>query len=315
MQFYFKDHSFMKNLSAIFAILVLCACAQRPESPQHAEYGSIDYYPEFESKYFASRDVLVWLPEDYSPDSEYAVLYMHDGQMLFDKNTSWNKQSWEVDSLAHALISDGRTIPFIVVGVDNCSKTRLYDYMPRRVFNYLPEEELQGNELLDPELIVSDNYLKFLVEELKPFIDSRYPTRKEAEFTAISGSSAGGLISLYAICEYPEVFGAAACLSTHTPMALSESYDELTRDAPVWSKALRDYLYENQPPVNSVKIYMDCGDGTLDMIYPVYQQKVDSLFRSCGWDGEHYISRVFPGHRHDENSWKERFDIPLTEIF
>lgn len=306
----------MKKYILFLFVLVISACAQqhKADSPQYAEYGSIDYYPDFKSDHFASRDVLVWLPEDYSQNEKYAVLYMHDAQMLYDKETSWNKQSWEVDSLAHALISSGRTMPFIVVGVNNFDNTRLYDYMPRRVFDYLPQEELQRS-MINPDKIVSDNYLKFLVKELKPFIDSRYSTRPEAEYTAISGSSAGGLISLYAICEYPEVFGAAACLSTHTPMSLSESYDELTASAPVWSKSLRDYLSEHQPPVNSVKIYMDCGDQTLDAIYPIYQAKVDSLFRSYGWDENHYQSHVYPGHKHDENSWKRRFDIPLTEIF
>lgn len=302
-------------LSALILIFTGCAHQQKPQSPQCAEYGTIDYYPQFESEHFASRDVLVWLPEDYTPEGRYGVLYMHDGQMLYDKNTSWNKQSWEVDSLAHTLITEGRTMPFIVVGIYNFDATRLHDYMPRKVFDYLPAEELEDKGMVNPDAIVSDNYLKFLVEELKPFIDSNYPTRPEAEFTAIAGSSAGGLISLYAICEYPEVFGAAACLSTHTPMALSADYEELTKDAPVWSKALRDYLDANQPAANSVKLYMDCGDQTLDAIYPVYQAKVDSLFRAHGWDEEHYMSKVYPGHNHDEKSWKSRFDIPLCEIF
>lgn len=305
----------MNRIIGILAILLMVGCTNNPpQSPQQAEYGQLDYYPAFESKHFASRDILVWLPEDYSENQAYAVLYMHDGQMLFDKTTSWNKQSWEVDSIAHALITSGRTQPFIVVGIDNCNETRLYDYMPRRVFDYLPEEALPDT-MITPDAIVSDNYLKFLVEELKPFIDQQYSTRPEAQYTAIAGSSAGGLISLYALCEYPEVFGAAMCLSTHTPMALSESYEKLTADAPVWSKALRDYLAEKKPATNSVKLYMDCGDQTLDAIYPIYQQKVDSLFRSYGWDEEHYQSLVFPGHLHDENSWKSRFDIPLCQIF
>ena len=305
----------MKKIAALLTLILMVACScDKPQAPQQAEYGTIDYYPAFESEHFASRDILVWLPENYSPQEQYAVIYMHDGQMLYDKNTSWNKQSWEIDSIAHALVSSGRTIPFIVVGIDNCDETRLYDYVPKRVFDYLPEEELQKTPI-DTAAIVSDNYLKFLTQELKPFIDSHYPTRSEAAYTATAGSSAGGLISLYAICEYPEVFGAALCLSTHTPMALSESFEEMMADAPVWSKALRDYVENHLPATNSVKLYMDCGDQTLDAIYPMYQQKVDSLFTAHGWDEEHYMSKLFPGHLHDENSWKSRFDIPLTFIF
>lgn len=303
----------IRFILGILAVLLLTDCVRSTESPQKADFGRIDFYPEFESEYFASRDILVWLPEDYSRKGRYPVLYMHDGQMLFDKSTSWNKQSWEIDSLAHALITDGRTCPFIVVGINNYNKTRLDDYMPRKAYDYLAKEELERYNT-DPEKIVSDNYLKFLVKELKPFIDSKYPTIPDASHTAIAGSSAGGLISLYAICEYPEIFGAAACLSTHTPMVIS-SLEEIEEAAPVWSKALRDYLSENQPPVNSVKIYMDCGDQTLDSLYPLYQQKIDSLFRVSGWNEDHFRSRVFAGHHHDEKSWKKRFDVPLCWFF
>ncbi|MDO4757705.1 MAG: alpha/beta hydrolase-fold protein [Rikenellaceae bacterium] len=303
----------MKTFLPLLLALLIVGCAEQPQAPQKAEYGHLDYYPAFETSHFTPRDVLVWLPEDYNPKERYGVLYMHDGQMLFDRATSWNNQSWEIDSLAHAVISDKRTAPFIVVGIDNCDSTRLFDYMPRRVFDYLPSEELQRYNTQAADFR-SDDYLKFLVEELKPFIDSHYPTYPDAAHTATAGSSAGGLISLYAICEYPEVFGAAACLSTHTPMVIA-SLDQIAEAAPVWSKALRDYIAEHQPTPNSVKIYMDCGDQTLDSLYPHYQQKVDSLFHSHGWNDNNYQSRVFAGHHHDENSWKRRFDIPLQFIF
>lgn len=304
----------MKNLSLCMLVLLIAACSRGPQCPQEAEYGRLDYYPSFESTHFAARDVLVWLPEDYSSDQKYAVLYMHDGQMLFDCNTSWNKQSWEIDSLANRLITDGRTKPFIVVGIDNDDKTRLYDYMPRRVYDYLPEEEI-AKYGLEPGDLLSDNYLKFLVEELKPFIDSHYSTLSDAENTAVAGSSAGGLISLYAQCEYPEVFGASACLSTHTPMVLSEDFQKIAEDAPLWSKSLRDYVSEHGPEANSVKLYMDCGDQTMDSLYPEYQQKMDSLILSLGWDEQHYMSKVYAGHHHDEKSWKSRFDIALSFLF
>lgn len=302
----------MKQLLTL-ALLLLAACSsapQTPQSPQQVDRGRIDYYPAFASEHFAARDVLVWLPEDYSPEQRYGVLYMHDAQMLFDKTTSWNGQSWNIDSVAQALIDQGRVAPFLVVGINNDDATRLYDYVPRRVLDFVPENDPLLQQC-DKEKFVSDAYLRFLVEELKPFIDSHYPTRPEAAHTAIGGSSAGGLISLYAIAEYPTIFGAAACLSTHTPMAL----DKIDEEAPAWSKALRDYLDAQLPEAGMVKIYMDCGDQTLDALYPPYQQQVDSLFEARGWDAAHYLSRFYAGHAHDERSWESRLHIPLEWIF
>lgn len=299
----------MKQFTALLALL-LVACQSTPIAPQQVDAGTLDYYPSFASEHFAPRDVLVWLPEHYSPNERYAVLYMHDAQMLFDKSTSWNHQSWNIDSVAHALISTERVQPFIVVGINNDEQNRLYDYMPRRVFDYVASDNALL-QTLHKEQFVADNYLRFLVEELKPFIDSRYSTLTDAAHTAIGGSSAGGLISLYAITEYPEIFGAAACLSTHTPMAL----ENMEQEAPIWSKALRDYLEATLPEANKVKIYMDCGDQTLDALYPPYQQQVDALFAAKGWDESHYMSRFYAGHAHDENSWESRLHIPLEWIF
>ena len=112
-----------------FVALLLSGCAEQ-SAHQRADYGSLDIYENFESEYIPSREVLVWLPEDYDADKEYAVLYMHDGQMLFDETTSWNGQSWNVDAVAQRLQDEGLCRPFIVVGVDNHPTDRLTEYMP-----------------------------------------------------------------------------------------------------------------------------------------------------------------------------------------
>lgn len=274
---------------------------------QKANPGTIDLYENFESEYFPARNVLVWLPENYSPDTRYAVLYMHDAQMIYDETTSWNKQTWNIDSVASATQNDGRCRPFIVVGVENNDATRLVDYMPEKVVDYLPE----GNGLLEKlgrDNLAADNYLRFLVEELKPFIDSKYSTLTDADNTVVMGSSMGGLISLYALTEYPTIFGGAGCLSTHTPVAV----DDVEVEAPIWSKAFRDYLTENLPAVGANKVYMDYGDQTLDANYAPFQQQVDALFASLGWGEENFKSLFFEGHAHDEVSWQKRLDIPVT---
>ena len=121
------------------------------------------------------------------------------------------------------------------------------------------------------------------------------------------GSSMGGLISIYAICEYPDVFGGAGCVSTHVPMVLNGSREE----APIWSKALQDYLFDNLPASNTRFIYMDRGDKTIDEFYIPFQPLVDRVFYDKGWNTEHFDTQVFPGHAHDEASWESRLHIPL----
>lgn len=289
--------------------LMLCALAlscNSGDAVQHADPGRLDIFADFESEYIPSREVLVWLPEDYSTDVKYAVVYMHDGQMLFDDTTSWNGQTWNVDAVASALQRDGRCRPFIVVGINNHPTDRLTEYMPERALDYLPADDKLLAKF-DPEKFIADSYLRFIVEELKPFVDSRYSTLTDAANTAIMGSSMGGLISLYALAEYPTTFGLAGCLSTHTPVAI----DDVEREAPIWSQAFRDYLADNLPDVGSHRVYMDYGDQTLDAAYAPYQQAVDTLFESLGWGEANYKSLFFAGHSHSEASWQERLHVPL----
>lgn len=296
-------------LVAVAALVSSCNSGTKGVQ-QQAEVGSLDIYEQFESKFFPARNILVWLPEGYSSSEKYAVLYMHDAQMIFDETTSWNKQSWNIDRVAHSVISRGVCKPFIVVGIENHPTDRLTEYMPEKALDFLP----QNNPVLakfSREKFIADDYLKFIVTELKPFIDSRYSTLTDCANTAVMGSSMGGLISLYALCEYPTVFGVAACLSTHSPVAI----DDIPNQAPTWSKAFRDYLTAQLPAVGSNRVYMDYGDQTIDAAYPPYQAQIDSLFAAKGWSEPHFTSRFFAGHAHDENSWHSRLHIPLEWIF
>lgn len=299
----------MKNyfLMMLVALTILCSCkGANNATRQQADCGVLEYFEDFGSKFVPARDVLVWLPEKYDPQMKYAVLYMHDGQMLFDETISWNKQTWNVDAVASAVQRDGRCRPFIVVGIDNHPTNRLTEYMPARALEYLPQDD-EVLRQFDRAEFIADGYLRFLVEELKPFIDSRYSTLTDRENTFVMGSSMGGLISLYALCEYPEVFGGAGCLSTHSPVAI----DKIEAAAPAWSKAFRDYLSEHLPQPGTHRVYMDYGDQTIDAGYAPYQAALDSLFAARGWQTPHVVTRFFEGHAHDERSWQSRLHIPL----
>lgn len=292
-------------ITTLFALIF--ALNSTAQSPQKADSGHLDYYPDFKSELFRPCNITVWTPDDYSPEQGYAVLYMHDGQMLFDETSSWNHQTWNVDSIASAMQQRGLTRPFIVVGIDN-SPRRLYEYIPRRPLDYLAETDSMLTIHPKKEFDDSDAYLAFIVNELKPFIDSRYSTLPDRENTFTMGSSCGGLISLYAICEYPEVFGGAGCLSTHIIMIPEDSLNS----ADQWSQSLLDYLADKMPKPNSCIIYMDHGDQWVDALYKIYQPKFDNLFRSRGWDESHFISRYYPGTTHSETDWQARLNIPLS---
>ncbi len=298
------------GLIMIALFTVACNHTKKEETgnsdTQKVDFGTLVYHKAFESKHFDARDVMVWLPEGYDTSKKYAVLYMHDGQMLFDKNTSWNKQSWNVDSVAQAVQNDGRTRPFIVVGINNHPNGRLYDYMPRKALDYIAKDDTLLAKY-DKNMFVADKYLRFIVEELKPFIDKNYSTSPERGSTFIAGSSMGGLISMYAICEYPQVFGGAGCLSTHSPLVITDAPAEV----PVWAKAFRDYLTDNLPSTNTAYIYMDCGNRTIDAGYIPLQLQINDIFKEKGWMQSHFRSKFFPGHAHDENSWESRLHIPL----
>ena len=154
----------------------------------------------------------------------------------------------------------------------------------------------------------SDNYLKFIIEELKPYIDNKYSVHTNRDNTFIAGSSMGGLISLYAICEFPKIFGGAACLSTHWIGTF------ILDNNPMPNEFLK-YLKKNLPSPNFHKIYFDCGDQTLDSLYPEIQKKVDSIMVKKGYDNNSWITRYFPGENHSEEAWNKRLNIPLEFLF
>ena len=130
----------------------------------------------------------------------------------------------------------------------------------------------------------ADEYLRFLTSELKPFIDSHYSTLPDRQHTFVAGSSMGGLISLYALCEYPDVFGGAACMSTHLPMITSADYDRAADISQTVFEAFLRYLSDNLPASSgSHLLYTDRGDSTLDALYPPYQDRLDSFLSARGW--------------------------------
>lgn len=275
--------------------------------------GKIERIDSFQSKYITARNIDVWLPKSYKAQKKYAVLYMHDGQMLYDATSTWNKQEWKLDEVATELLTSDSIKQFIIVGIWNGGSTRHADYFPQKPFESLSEKEKDSLsfQLKNSHVGIknrfqaqSDNYLRFIVEELKPYIEKQFSVHSDMENTFIAGSSMGGLISIYALCEYPDIFGGAACLSTHWPGTYRIDNNPIPQ-------SFLNYLEQNLPNPKNHKIYFDTGDQSLDSLYPDIQKKVDEIVEEKRFDSNNWKTEYFPGEDHSEKSWAKRIHIPI----
>lgn len=302
-------HKILKAFTLVASTLMHKANAQIPT----VSTGKVVRHENFSSQYVTPRHVDVWLPEGYDGKEKYAVLYMHDGQMLYDATLTWNKQSWELATMLGGLIKQKKVRKTIVVGVWNGGATRHADYFPQAPFEVLStafRDSIIGHgkrnsgQAIFSGTVKSDGYLAFLVKELKPFIDATYATKKGPENTFVMGSSMGGLISWYALCQYPQVFGGAGCLSSHWPGIFQMEGNPIP-------DAFFAYLEKHLPPPGKHKIYFDYGTATLDSLYPPLQAKVDAIMQSKGWTDRNWKTLRFEGADHSEKAWAERLDKPL----
>ena len=291
------------------ATLALAACASEPEIDWSYETavradtpagdfrgvtGTVERFSTASDR-VTPRDVEVWLPPSYAaePERTYPVIYMHDGQNLFDPEQSqYSGWDWGVDEAMTEL-----GLEAIVVGIHSDCDTRGDDYFPRKAGLADPGPFREDMGELTPDNMNADNYLRFLVEEIKPRIDADYRTRPGRDDTFVMGSSMGGLISLYAVTEYPEVFGGAGMVSTHFPLG---------------DGALVNWFDGRLPDPATHRLYFDYGTETLDYNYEGYQDRMDAVVEAAGYRaGENWITRRFEGDDHSERAWRNRVHVPL----
>ncbi len=239
--------------------------------------GEVEYHKEFTSAFgISKRDILVWLPPSYRKDTKkfYPVLYMHDGQNILDPKTAYVGVDWRVDETLTRLMKKGLMREIILVGINN-TNDRLDEYSDRE----------KGKQ-----------YRKFITQELKTFIDSKYRTLSAGEHTAIMGSSMGGLCSLLTAWEFSEVFQMAACLS-------SSFYFDHQRVF----RLIEEYYGHKK----KLRLYIDSGeDGKRDA------QKMFCLLTTKGFTiGEDIDYFYDPGAQHTESAWANRLERPLLYLF
>ena len=279
---------------ALLGAFLLCLAVRCPaDAPPHTLTGDFCLHPRFHSRFLrADRDVLVFLPPGYDAGGRrrYPVLYLQDGQNLFDGATSFLPgQEWRVDEAATALITRGVIEPLIIVGVYNVGNDRIEEYTPTRAGAGIAQGRGGG----------AAAYGRMLTEELKPYIDRHYRTRTDAAHTGLGGSSLGGLVSLWLGFQYPKTFGRMACLST------SAWWDDRAIVRQV--RAL--------PARLPGRIWLDIGMAEdADSVAAVRDLR-DAL-AAKGWkpgvDLGYYEA---PGAQHNEAAWAGRVGPMLTFLF
>jgi enterochelin esterase-like enzyme len=323
----------LMNAAAACAILSACTASETQKSAPVQMSGPVSGAPEmntepeaqmvpspsrlnaqlieieaFESAHVKPRNITIWLPDGYLPygGERYPVIYAHDGQNLFQPGYSYGGVEWGLDETAERMMRAGDLPPAIIVGIWNTDK-RWHEYAPQKV---LERMDLSAGSAWagegTPELL-GDAYLKFIVEELKPYIDSTYETAPDAQNTMIMGSSMGGLISLYAAAEYPETFGRAAAVSIHWPLA--EPQGAIAAGA---NAAMQAYLSEAKLNPQTQRLWFDNGTETLDQFYPPRAAAMETWFRAQGWSESQAIFKTYEGTEHSETAWAARADDILT---
>lgn len=301
----------MPHIRHILAIAALMLTA--PALAQGS--GRIVEVTDFPTKTVAPRNISIWLPPGYdtSGKTRYPVIYMHDGQNIFLPGRAYGGKEWGIDEAMSRLIAAKQVRPAIIVGVWNGEK-RYQEYYPAKWSPFLPKDYQERIAKGQPYPPMGDAYLSYLVKEVKPYIDSHYRTLTGPKNTGVMGSSMGGLISLYAIAEYPEVFGRAACVSIHLPLGnVDGPYAPKAGDPEEIGKSLAAYLQSTKlRPDKDHRLYLDHGTGFLDTMYTPYFAAVAPHLAKIGWTAPKLTTRAYEGADHNEAAWRQRAEVLLT---
>jgi predicted alpha/beta superfamily hydrolase len=237
-------------------------------------------HEKFRSRFLRNqRDLIVYLPPGYheQPQRRFPVLYMHDGQNLFDGATSFVPgMDWHVGHTADDFILTGAVQPLIIVGIYNAGKARVHEYTPTKA------PRMGGGR--------ADRYGKFLMQEVIPFIHREYRALSDARVTGIGGSSLGGLVSLYLGLKHSQIFGRVAALSPSV----------------WWDQRVMDRIAADTPVEPRPRIWLDIGTQEGPRIVHEVEEFRDILLQK-GWQlGKDLQYQRIEGAEHNEAAWAQR---------
>jgi predicted alpha/beta superfamily hydrolase len=275
----------MKQLIILLLFISILSCKNKQKNAEtrlSTAQQNIQMLPPLLMKELdRERTLRVYLPPGYATsDNNYPVIYAHDGQNLFDDSTSYVGE-WGLDESLNQLASE-TGFEAIVVGIDNGQAKRVNELSP------WTNERFGAAE--------GEQYMNFIVDQVKPFIDSTYRTKPAREHTAIMGSSLGGLISHYAIYKYPDVFGKAIIFSPAYWFA-----DEL------WS------FTKDIPLPKDARIWLEIGAGEGKAVDET--NKMYEVILETGHPQENIVKKVDPEGEHNEPSWRRQFVPAVKWLF
>lgn len=264
-------------MNAMYKVKLISKDKKRSEG---LEIEAFTKHPNVVSEIFEGKEMAVYLPNGYEKSNkEYPVMYMWDGQKLF---TEGHGTTWEIDECLNKLSKDGFVEEMIVVGIFNAGKGRRIEYFPFQI----------------PELWIGegDKHAKFLAEKIVPYIDEKYKTIKNRENRGIMGSSMGGLMSMYTITAYSDIFSMAGVLSPWFPDQLLE-------------------YVKNMPKTKNTKIWIDAGTDESSMNFGHYALNARKLVETMLEKGYSYENDFMyyevDGGIHHEMAWAKRVNNPF----
>lgn len=280
----FIGQTLFKLLFVALTMVFTAACdAPGVTSEEPGVTGNLVYQRSVKGGGLADRDVVVWLPPGYEENSDehYPVLYMHDGQNLFDPATSYAGVDWSIDEAMDRLIRSGRVAPMIVVGVYN-SADRTAEYSPGEM---------------------GTTYMAFIIDVVKPMIDQAYRTRPERQHTLVGGASSGGTISFMLAWDHPEIFSGAICMSPAFKVGPGQDFSPFD---------FIGYFEKTRALPRDVFFYIDNGGVGLDeILQPGIEDMLGSLERWGYRASEDWVFNRDPNAKHDEAAWAMRFPDAL----
>lgn len=316
----------MKKFYFIAALLTLSvASAKQPKYEVITSTVPISSFGNISRMSIESEDlggnviVDVWTPAEYNAasDKRYPVVYAHDGQNLFDASFTFAGVPWDVDKSCAQLASDPNFVMPIVVGINNrgAEGLRPNDYFPENALDYISPDQMENTFIYDTcnDIFLGNEEAAFVAEELKPLIDSLYNTAPVMSTTFAMGSSMGALASMYLLCEYPQIFGGAVCMSTHWIGSLNLNPDYSMNDDEVCANAILQYLSDHIPSDGLHRLYLDQGTEGWDAGYLKYESTVREIVRDKGYTEENGKLYTYDakGAGHNEWYWQQRVILPL----
>jgi predicted alpha/beta superfamily hydrolase len=249
---------------------------------------AIRKHEKFRSKFLpGERDIIVYLPAGYdaNPSTRYPVLYMQDGQNLFDPATAFGGNDWHMGATADALIAKREIEPLIIAGIYNTGERRIGEYTPNR------DKKLGGGRAAP--------YARMLIGEIKPFIEAEYRIRSGPESTGLGGSSLGGLVSLFVGLRAPDIFGRLAVLSPSV----------------WWNKRWIVGFVSRSRITARPRIWLDAGTAESQNAEADARCLHGALITK-GWQPEIDIHfEIIPGGEHNEAAWSQRVGPLLKFLF